>query len=804
MTPLSQQNKDNEILALMATLGFLLCGVHPAQGQMFVNMAEELGVTAIVQVPSFGSGISTYDFNQDGLDDITLCTNFGSIVFYENQGGYFELGGPNIIAPGQTKQVIWADIFNDGNPDLFITSYTEACKLYRNFGGNNFQDISQSAGLPFTGNHHSGASFGDYNRDGFLDLYICVYLQFSEPPNDPMKYNRLYRNNGDGSFTDVTVSSGIQFLPSMSFQSVWLDYNNDLWPDLYVINDRHMTGNKLFLNNGDGTFTDVTVETGMEFYGQDIMSNSISDYNHDGYLDVFLTNAGNINPPKPSFLAENYNGLFFNEVGAEMGLEIFEFFWGALWIDANNNGDDDLYIAKESYQQDHFYINSGNGFNISQNEIELGDIYPTYSPAKGDFNNNGYSDIAVQSRSPHKPLVLMNQNNGNNYIKLTPHGTVSNKQGVGSWIQVHCGEVSLAKYTLCGENYLGQNSQHIIFGVGEDVDQVDSLKITYTSGHTDTYYNLPTDSTYHFYEGDTYLNTIESSGGESFCQADTIILDAGLHLSYQWNTGDTTRFLTVSEEGSYNVTTTNSFGISTTASIEITRNPLPSLIVSTTDISCAGESSGSIFLENQTGVSPGYVLWDNGLEGDSIYGLESGVYEYTYTDTNGCSSWGSVTLSEADSMIVVANTIPETNGNDGGIYLVVFGGSPPFEISLNGLSEGPIIQGLSSGVYDVTITDSNGCVKTIEIYVESILNESFSEKANWAIYPNPVQNAFSVVAPRPIRSLHLNDLMGKEIRQLIPNRQSNRYDVSFLPVGLYNIKIITEDHSVSELRLIKI
>ena len=431
------------------------------------------------------------------------------------------------------------------------------------------------------------------------------------------------------------------------------------------------------------------------------------------------------------------------------------------------------------------------------------EYYPTYSPAKGDFNGDGYSDIAVQSRSPHKPLLLMNQNSGNRYIKVTPHGTVSNKQAVGAWIRAYFGESSLSKYTVCGENYLGQNSQHIIFGAGESTDEIDSLTITHTSGHTDTYYNLPTDSVYHFYEGETYYNEIESPGGTSFCQGDTLILDAGLHYSYYWNTGDTTRYLAVNEEGSYTVTTTNTFGIETDASIEITRNPLPNLSTLIQDIACTGDSSGSIFLQNQTGVAPENVLWNNGFEGDSIYGLNAGTYEFYYTDSNGCSDGGSVTLSEPDSMILIINTAAETTGEGGGIFIAVFGGTPPFQVLLDGELAGVNIQGLSAGSYLVTVIDANGCTKSREVTIEYTLNQIFTDGNDWAIFPNPVENTFGIRAPRLIKSIQINDVHGKKIKQLLANTKSNKYDISFLPTGVYIVRIIGEDFAVAELRLIK-
>ena len=218
---------------------------------------------------------------------------------------------------------------------------------------------------------------------------------------------------------------------------------------------------------------------------------------------------------------------------------------------------------------------------------------------------------------------------------------MSNRQAIGSWIRVYAGGETYTQWTLCGENYLGQNSQHHIFGLGQ-LTQVDSVSVHYNMGHTDWYYNLPVNASYHFTEGETYTAQISADGPLIQCAGDTILLDAGDHANYLWSTGDTTRYLEVTASGGYAVTLINPYGISTTASIEVVFTPAPDVSAIANAVTCNGLSDGNIELFNASGIDAETVIWDNGATGVSVFGLTAGWYTYTFTDVNACSTTGTV------------------------------------------------------------------------------------------------------------------------------------------------------------------
>lgn len=731
--------------------------------QSFVDEAENLGVTAIVTSQEWGSGSSAFDFNRDGLDDITLCDDSGHLRLYENTGDGFEELDPTFVSLGNMKQFLWTDYNNDGEIDAMMSTLNGKFKVFRNNGNFTFEDVTSDSGLPNGSNFFSGFALADYDRDGDLDIYISIYeLADSEPGND-IHENKLFENNGDGTFTNVTEESGVRELPTLSFQPVWLDINNDLYPDLFVINDRQPI-NFLFLNNGDGTFENITQQANVALPGMDCMSNSVTDFNGDGYLDIYITNSGNSNYPNYLF-SNNGNGTF-TDVAPDYGVQGFQFGWGASWIDANNNGWEDIFYCTTSGSVgNRFYTNNyGLSFNNESELLETEAIYPSYSVSKGDFDNDGYSDLVVQNRAPNPPYVMMNQNSGNDYVKITLEGTASNKDAIGSWIKVYHDNSQYSRYTLCGQDYYGQSSQHHIFGLGNSGEPLDSIAVTYPSGHTDVYYDLSVNSHYFFTEGETYTADILNQHDGAFCAGDSIVLFAANHENYLWSTGDTASSISVNSGGTFSLVVTNEFGVTATDTIEIVENPIPAVQEISTAISCFGDSTGTISLINQNNFEPDYVLWSNGMEGTEIDSLPAGTYSYFYQDINGCTATGSVDLNEPSELIIVANTIPETSGNDGAIILAIFGGTPPFSIEVqDNESESITITNLSSGTYEITVTDGNGCSKTVAITVESVVSSRAESKIAFNVYPNPAKDFLNIDSEWDVASVRIYDVAGKKI-----------------------------------------
>jgi hypothetical protein len=458
--------------------------VHTSYSQIFFEeKATQLGI----ENSSYGSGIlgggvSFFDFDGDGWDDITLATEDGSPVrFFRNNEGVFEEVFFNISNDThQAKTVQWVDINNNGQYDLFVTFDNNSNRLFKNLGNMVFEDITVSSGL-FNEDHVSfGASWGDINNDGFLDVFIS-----SRNLIDTSEYSLLFLNNGDETFTDITIASGLPDENYYSFCAAFFDYDKDGFQDIYIANDKFDTPNLLFRNNGDGTFTDVSEISGTNVI-IDAMSTTIDDYNNDGWLDIYITNT-----PSGNVLYKNNGDGTFTDVATQTGTQFNSVGWGAVFLDANNNGHKDLYVVGEVFNNSNlissaFYRNNGNGtFTIPTNSGIYNEESRSFSTAIGDINNNGFPDIAVLNFTPFDSYLWENQTpQTNNWLKVKLEGTLSNRQGIGSWIEIAVNGEKQYNYTLLGEGFLGQNSASEFFGIGE-ATSIDYLKVTWLSGIVD-------------------------------------------------------------------------------------------------------------------------------------------------------------------------------------------------------------------------------------------------------------------------------------------------------------------------------
>ncbi|WP_369995752.1 FG-GAP-like repeat-containing protein [Winogradskyella sp.] len=472
----------------------------------FQNQASARGVGYSCGNIEYGGGISFYDYNNDGWDDITLATenNANIKIFKNNQDGFF-IPETTLIPVNnfQQKQVVWVDFDNDGDNDLFITSNVQGNRLYRN-DTIEFTDITVAAGLPLDNLFTFGASWGDFNNDGFLDLYICNRdLNLTIP-------NFLFKNNGDSTFVNVNASSGIGMGSHLSLCAAFFDYNNDGWQDIYVANDKTQTQNLLYHNNGDGTFIEIGESSGTNVT-IDAMSTTIGDYNNDGWFDIYVTNGiqGNV------FFKNNADGTFSN-ISSTSGTSFNSAGWGAVFLDADNDSDLDLYVSgsldgtNPSFLSAAFYENlSNDSFLILNNGSFNNDNSESYANAIGDIDNDGYPEIVV-SNSNNDDLFLWKNSStqNNNWLKIKLQGTISNKQGIGSLIEISINGEKQYRYTLCGEGYLGQNSNSEFFGLGADT-VIDYIKVTWLSGMQDILYNVDANQSLTIIEGSNTLSIEE-------------------------------------------------------------------------------------------------------------------------------------------------------------------------------------------------------------------------------------------------------------------------------------------------------
>jgi hypothetical protein len=362
----------------------------------------------------------------------------------------------------------------------------------------NFTDITVSSGISTATMQSWGSAWGDYNNDGYLDLFLS-----NRDAANGLQPNILYKNNGNNTFTNVSNSAGISSSNHLSFCASFFDYNNDGWQDIYIANDRFTTSNILYKNNGNGTFTDVSASSGSDIT-IDAMSTTIGDYNNDGWLDIYVTNTSSGN-----FFLKNNGDETFTNVATTNGTLFESIAWGAVFLDADNDTDLDLYVSgmrdgTNGQLPSAFYENSGSGsFTIPPNAGFANDTAESFSNAIGDVNNDGLPDISVVNKEPRDNFLWMNTNTeGNNWLKVTLEGTTSNRMGIGSRIEISINGKKQNRYTINGEGYTSQNSGAEFFGLGSNTI-IDYVKVTWLSGVEDILYNVSANQKLHIIESST-------------------------------------------------------------------------------------------------------------------------------------------------------------------------------------------------------------------------------------------------------------------------------------------------------------
>lgn len=466
----------------------------------FTESAQQLGININCEYTFLGNGVAFFDYDNDGLDDITVATALGDpIYFYKNINGNFVSQTLNIPNNNErNKQINWVDIDNDGDNDLFITSDNSGNRLFENLGNMIMSEITSTSGMLTDNFPYYGASWGDYDNDGYLDVFICV-----RDSNIP---NILYRNNGDKTFSLVNDEAGLLSEGYMSFCSVFLDYDNDGDQDIYVSNDKYANRNLMYKNNGDGTFTEVGVQSGTAV-SIDAMTVTVEDLNYDGWLDIYVTN-----DPNNNVLFINNGDGTFTDMAQSYQVTFNSTSWGAVFLDADNDKDLDLYVSGEGngtaspFLSSAFYENMNSSFFQLDNSAVPNDYSYSYGNAIGDTDNDGYPEIVVNNIDHNNIFVWKNNTNtSNNWLKVKLEGTTSNRNGVGSFIEISINGNKQYRYTCIGEGYLSQNSATEQFGLGSDT-VIDYVKVKWLSGIEDTMYNVSANQNLNIIEGSTTLS----------------------------------------------------------------------------------------------------------------------------------------------------------------------------------------------------------------------------------------------------------------------------------------------------------
>jgi hypothetical protein len=434
----------------------LLAG--PVCAQEFVDISRTSGVAD----DGLGKGVAFADIDNDGYVDLYVSNKGGANKLFRNSGnGLFEditaAAGAGIDDPGFTMGSVFGDYDNDGLTDLYLAKggryEIEANRLFRNLGNGKFEDVTEKAGVGLKLFTYS-ASFVDYDNDGRLDLYCANY--------GPGAKNVLYRNNGDGTFTDVTDLAGVGDL-SWSWMGVWADVNGDNYQDLYVVNGRYPAGepNRLYLNNGDGTFKDVTREAGVEDPNWGLGA-AFADIDNDGDLDLFVSN----------YVGEN--GLYLNNgagifTAASDRVNKDHQGWGKgpAFGDIDNDGDLDLYEG-DCKLANQLYINDGKGSFVDiagdQPQLQCSTVR-TKGTAFADVDNDGDLDLYVVNWGAPNKLYLNDQND-KNWLEVKAVGTVSNHEAVGTRIKVlKDGRLIAVREVATATGFCAQNPLRVHFGL---------------------------------------------------------------------------------------------------------------------------------------------------------------------------------------------------------------------------------------------------------------------------------------------------------------------------------------------------
>lgn len=637
--------------------------IQSAAAQTFQEVADISGINHLYGTGSAGGGVSFYDFNGDGWDDITFTSQSGDgISFYENQQGVFTKITSLVANVCESKQILWVDYDNDGDKDLFISCYLDVNRLYNNNGELDFTDVTTLSGLPLTQDKTFGVAWADYDNDGWLDLYIT-----NKPEGSEVTSNQLYRNRGDGTFEETTLIAGVPDEGKKPFNISFLDYNNDGAPDIYIAQDKKAV-NTLLKNNSDGTFEDVSVASNSNL-SMDGMCVAVGDYDQNGFQDIYISNISDGNR-----LLKNMGDETFDEVAQITGVAYHGIGWGSNFLDYDNDGDLDLYVSGSLEGSDQvpsiMYTNMGNGTFENIDVGFAGDTVISFSNALGDMNNDGFPDIAVNNFNEYVSMLWKNNGGNNNWLKIQLQGVQSNRDGIGAFITAYYNNNRMLRYTHCGIGFLAQNSAYEIIGLG-DYYQVDSLIITWPGGNQDILKNISSNQKIKIIEGATALPpSIDIQGEDNLCPGDSVVLETGFYGSYLWSTGDTTRSIKIFNKAEVNVQVINyqgNSGQSETVSINTYDSLKLNLEITH---SVAGTNSGSIKALVSGGQPPYSYDWvgSGSIDADSIGSLAPGTYSVVVKDGNGCVIGGTAEISllvgiDEDPFYLNARVYPNPAGS---------------------------------------------------------------------------------------------------------------------------------------------
>jgi enediyne biosynthesis protein E4 len=523
----------------VATPGFRLVDVTSAAGIQFRHNSGAYGGKLLPE--TLGSGCAFLDFDADGWQDILLINGMDwpqhkrqrttLRLYRNNRDGTFSdvthRAGLDVEMYGMGVAV--GDYNNDGFPDILVTCVGQN-RLFRNTGKGTFTDVTHSSGLDHRLGFSTSALWFDYDRDGLLDLFVCNYVKWSAEHDvfcsldgkhksycTPEAYRGetcwLFHNRGDGTFEDVTATSGIFDTSSKSLGVAMLDYDRDGWPDLLVANDTQP--NKLYRNQRNGTFKDVAVEAGIAFSAEGKaragMGVDAADFDHSGFPGVAITNFDNemIGLYRPAA-----NGTY-NDVAVQAGVGLASqntLGFGCVFLDADLDGALDLVVANGHIddtvrnirgnvgyaQPPQIFLNNGQG-KFQDVARATGEAFIQPKVGRGlcyaDFDRDGDLDILMTTNNGPAYLYRNDQQAGNRSIRFRLTGAKSNRDAIGAMVRIEHEGSTQERLVKGGSSYLSQSELPVTFGLAKR-DKIDRVVIDWPSGKTEDYKNLAAGQSY--------------------------------------------------------------------------------------------------------------------------------------------------------------------------------------------------------------------------------------------------------------------------------------------------------------------
>ncbi|MFQ5446486.1 MAG: CRTAC1 family protein [Saprospiraceae bacterium] len=518
------------------------------------------------QLPEdMGSGAAWGDYDRDGWPDLYVVNSAGPLdmteevqkaspaacVLYHNNGdGTFtdvsQQAGVGIKCWGMAAA--WGDYDNDKWPDIFVSAYGKN-HLFHNNGDGTFSETTDKAGMARYEGFWSGATWGDFNNDGFLDIYVCGYVQYTYQKNTEMNMqydvevpasinpssfaperNLLFKNNRNGTFTEIAGKAGVLGEKGRSLSAAWADLDEDGWLDIYVAND--VSDNVLYKNLGDGTFKEISHKALVADY-RGAMGIAVGDWDGDTDYDMFVTHW----VAQENALYNNlYNQLssldnpikeirFMDEADRYgLGQIALDFIgWGTSFFDYDNDGRADLFVANGStFQQkddprllipmrDLLFWNKGKKegyFDVSSVSGEvLNEQLVGRGAAFGDYDNDGDVDIIIVNNGGPAKLLRNDGGNKSNWLEVRLEGVESNVSAIGTKLRLSAGGAIQVRQVGSQGSYCSQNSLVQHFGLGQ-VSRIDTLDVTWPSGKKQRFLDFPANQIINIIEGQPDLNSL--------------------------------------------------------------------------------------------------------------------------------------------------------------------------------------------------------------------------------------------------------------------------------------------------------